>query len=60
MIYQVKPINITDKDVMNHRFANLGKSTGELAKYLGVSRRDYEDACKRAMEAEAKELNREV
>lgn len=60
MIYQTRPTNITDKDIMNHRFANLGKTTGELAKYLGLSRKDYEDACKRSMEAEAKELNREV
>lgn len=48
---------MTDKEIMLHRFSrkNLKKSTGELAKYLGISRQEYEAACKRAMDQEAKE-----
>lgn len=49
---------MTDREIMLHRFAhkNLKRSTGELAKYLGMTRQDYEDAVKRSMEEEAKEL----
>lgn len=49
---------MTDRDIMLHRFSNIRKSTGELAKYLGISKIEYEEACKRAMDEEAKEFNR--
>ena len=48
---------MADRDIMLHRFSNIGKSTGELAKYLGISKIEYEEACKRAMDEEAKEVN---
>lgn len=49
---------MTDKDIMNHRFhkKNINKSTGVLAEMLGMNRKDYEAACKRAMEQEVKEM----
>ena len=49
---------MTDKDIMNHRFdkRNINKSTGMLAEMLGMNRKDYEAACKRAMVQEAKEM----
>lgn len=47
---------MTDREIMLHRFKYIKRSTGELAKWVGISRKEYEDACKRAMEAEAKEL----
>ena len=46
---------MTDKEIMFHRFHNLGCSTGQLAKSLGIGRKEYEDACRRAMEEESKE-----
>ena len=51
-----KEVNMTDREVMLNRFnrKNLKKSTGELAKYLGMSRLDYEAAVKRGMDEEAK------
>ena len=49
---------MTDREVMLHRFcrANLRKSTGELAKYLGLSRQEYEDAVRRGMKEESDQL----
>ena len=51
---------MTDREIMLHRFSksNLKKSTGELAKYLGMSRKDYEDAVRRGMKEESDELIR--
>lgn len=56
-IWRRELLEMTDKEIMLHRFSrkNLRKSTGELAKYLGISRQEYEAACKRAMDREAKE-----
>ena len=52
---------MTDKEIMYHRFCrkNLRRSTGELAKYLGMSRKDYEDAVRRGMEQETLELKQQ-
>lgn len=49
---------MTDKEIMYHRFhgKNIKKNTGMLAEMLGMNRKDYEAACKRAMEQEAKEM----
>ena len=49
---------MTDKEIMYHRFSrkNLRKHTGLLAEMLGMSRKDYEDAVRRGMEQEQKEL----
>ena len=49
---------MTDREILLHRFShkNMKKSTGELAKYLGVPRKEYEAACERAMAAEADAL----
>lgn len=49
---------MTDREIMLHRFSrkNLKRSTGELAKYLGMSRREYEAAVKRGMDEEARWL----
>lgn len=49
---------MTDREIMLHRFCrkNIKKSTGKLAKYLGMTRREYEAAVKRGMAEEAREL----
>lgn len=49
---------MTDKEIMYHRFRHnhMKKHTGLLAEMLGMSRKDYEEAVKRGMEQEAKEL----
>lgn len=47
---------MTDREIMLHRFKNIKRSTGELAKWVGIPRSEYEAACKRAIDAEAKEL----
>lgn len=48
---------MTDREIMLHRFSrkNLRKSTSQLAEQLGMSKKDYEDACKRAMAEESEE-----
>ena len=51
---------MTDRDVMLHRFCrkNLRKHTGQLCLELGMTRKEYEEACERAMKAESDELNK--
>ena len=50
---------MTDKEIMFHRFSgkHIRKSTGRLAEMLGIDRKDYEAACRRAMDAEAAKPN---
>ena len=42
---------MTDREIMLHRFShnNIKRSTGVLASALGMSRKEYEEACRRAM-----------
>lgn len=49
---------MTDKEIMCHRFSreHIKKHTGVLAKMLGMSRKEYEDAVRRGMNQEQKEL----
>lgn len=48
---------MTDKEIMFHRFSrkNIRKNTGLLAQMLGIPRKEYEAACRRAMDEEAKD-----
>lgn len=43
---------MTDKEIMFHRFSrkNIRKNTGLLAQMLGIPRKEYEAACRTAME----------
>lgn len=50
---------MTDKEVMYHRFChkNIKKGTGVLCKELGMSKKDYDEACCRAMNEESNNKN---
>lgn len=49
---------MTDKDIMNHRFEtkNIKVNISTLAHAIGIPPKEYEAACRRAMEQEAKEM----
>lgn len=42
-----------DMEVMHHRFChkNIKKGTGTLCKELGMTKKEYDNACRRAMQA---------
>ena len=48
---------MTDKEIMIHRFSkhNLRKTTAYLAKSLGMTKQEYEDAVTRGMKQEQRE-----
>lgn len=50
--------NVTDREIMYHRFChkNIKKGTGTLCKELGMTKKEYDDACRRAMEEEAQSM----
>jgi len=45
-----------DMEVMHHRFChkNIKKGTGALCKELGMTKKEYDNACRRAMQAESR------
>lgn len=50
---------MTDLELMIFRFnkKNIKKSTGQIAKELGMDRKEFEEAVKRGLEEENKEDN---
>ena len=51
-------LELTDKEAMLLRFShkNIKKSTGTIAQVLGCTTKEFEEAVRRGMEQEAKEL----
>lgn len=46
---------MTDREIMYHRFCNknIKKGTGVLCKELKMTKKEYDAACRRAMEEES-------
>lgn len=57
MLDKKKGRNMTDKEIMHHRFSrkNLRKHISILARELGIDKQEYKAACERAMKQEAEE-----